>query len=932
MKAFSRFVVNNRLWIVIVFAVLLIASIVGMMFVEVNYNDSAYLPDDNSVSKGLDAMYGEFGEGGNATVMLSDTTIEKAVEFKKQMEALDGVAAVIWIDDIFLSDEIGVIKTAQKSAGVTEGQAVFFVMHMVEKLGTLSDTEKSLIEDVLSTGNIFGNIQALAPIMTKLSNGLTRTQEELFTDFLIALGNAANSGTNATLSGGFDIGMLDEFKPSLEMFYYKDAKRGEYALFQVAFVKSDYDTKTMDTIKQIDSIEGHKISIVGNAATTYNSIQMVSKETTISTIVAGVIIILILLLTTTSYLEPIAILLPIGVSVLLNMGTNWITPYLTGAGGVSYITQSVSAVLQLALTMDYCVTLLHRFKEEKKKGLKSNEAMVEALSASLKAISSASLTTVASFVALMFMQFKLGLDMGFVLMKGTVLSILCVIFLMPAIILYMEKLLDKTEHKTFNLSWKKFSKGLVKSRFYLPFIIIAIIIPSMFLQGQNFFVYGPEASMGGANSEIAQDKENMEIVFGKQNQLIMLLPIEYYESGVELDIAKDLEALVARDANKKIEAKLTVVQSISTLEAQGVGEMMPEKFKKQFLPNGEESDYTRLVMFLEADEEGEATTALVNEIKSVYEKHRALHPELQEGYVLGISSATMTIKEVVNADYDIISYVSLGLVALILLITFKSAVLPVILVIVIQGSVYVNMAVPYITGLIQGQAQPIVFIGYMLISSILLGATVDYAILLTDRYMEHRKTMGKHDAIRQALADSSRTLITSAGILTGAGASVQFVSTLPATKIIGAAIMRGGILAFLFVIVLLPQLLILLDKVIRYTTLGGKKNMISSHTILVAPEIEEASVIQRPRDNVPFWQRRKKYKDMTSVEREDAILENILETIDNPDFDPDYEDLDAFFQTHHGNITESTMHTVETVAQEESADDVMIKALESEEE
>ena len=204
------------------------------------------------------------------------------------------------------------------------------------------------------------------------------------------------------------------------------------------------------------------------------------------------------------------------------------------------------------------------------------------------------------------------------------------------------------------------------------------------------------------------------------------------------------------------------------------------------------------------------------------------------------------------------------------------------------------MAVPYITGLIQGEAQPIVFIGYMLISSILLGATIDYAILLTDRYMEHRKEMGKYDAIRQALADSSRTLITSAGILTGAGAAVQFVSTLPATKVIGAAIMRGGILAFLFVIILLPQLLILLDKVIRVTTLGGKKNMVSSKTILFAPEIEEASVIQQPKDTVPFWKRRKKYSEMTSTEREDAILENILESIDNPDFDPNYEDHHYF--------------------------------------
>ena len=877
MRAFSRFVVNNRLWIVIVFAVLLIASIVGMTFVEVNYNDSAYLPSDSPVYKGLNAMYGEFGEGGNATVMLSETDIEKAVEFKRYVESIDGVADVIWIDDIFLSDEIWIIKKAKETANISDGKAVFFVMHMVDKMSTLNETEMALI----SSGNFAD--PSLVSVLNKLSDGLSAGEKADFSKFMLGLGNAVTSPESpfANSGAGFDIGMLEDFKPSLEMFYHDIPKFGQYALFQVAFEKSDYATETMSAIDEIKDAEGYKVSIVGNAATTYNSIQMTSKETSVSTVVAAIIIILILLLTTTSYLEPLVILIPIGVSVIMNMGTNWITPYLTGAGGVSYITQSVSAVLQLALTMDYCVTLLHRFKEEKKKGLKSNEAMVEALSSSLKAISSASLTTVASFVALMFMQFKLGLDIGFVLMKGTILSILCVVFLMPAIILFMEKLLDKTEHKTFNLSWRKFSNGLVKSRFYVPFIIIAIIIPCIFLQSQNFFVYGPEASMGGTESEIAEDRDSMETVFGKQNQLVLLLPIEYYENGVELQITKELEGLDG----------IATVQSYSLFAEQGVQEMMPEKFIKQFMAKGEEdSNYTRVVMFLDAEEEGDATTVLVDEITAVVNAYHATYPELGEGYVLGTSSATLEIKEVVNSDYDIISYVSLGLVALILMLTFKSAILPVILVIVIQGSVYVNMAVPYITGLIQGEAQPIVFIGYMLISSILLGATVDYAILLTDRYMEHRREMGKYDAIRQALADSSRTLMTSAGILTGAGAAVQFVSTLPATKIIGAAIMRGGIIAFLFVIILLPQLLILLDKVIRVTTIGGKKRMISSRTILVAPEIEEASVIQQPKESVPIWKRRKKYVDMTSTEREDAILENILESIDNPDFDPNYED------------------------------------------
>ena len=872
MKGFARFIVNNKLWITLVFVLLLIGSVVGMFFVEVNYNDSSYLPKDSKVSRGLDAMYGEFGPGGNATVMLSDTTIEQATEFKAYMESIEGVASVIWIDDIFLSEEIGVIKNAQyDSSGekvISDGKAVKFIMHMVDKLSSFTEDEMAVISS--------GDMMALATeILPKLLDGIDDAESGEFMQFMMGLAPALSMA-----GSGFDIGALDDFGPQLEMFYSDAGKMGKYALFQVSFTGSDYADSTMKAIDTIKATENVTVSIVGNSATTYNSIQMVGQETTISMIVAGIIVILILLLTTTSYLEPILLLLPIGAAILMNMGTNWLVPMVTGADGISYITQGVSSVLQLALTMDYCISILHRFKEEKKKGLQSNEAMVEALTASFNPISSASLTTVASFVALMFMNFKLGVDMGFVLMKGTVLSILCVFFLMPALILYTEKLIAKTEHKTFNLSFKKFSKGLVKSRFYVPFIIIALIIPCIFLQAQNSFTYGPEASLGGEQTDLAVDKDKLEKIFGKQNQVILLLPIEYYNNGVELDITYDL---------MEIEG-VSQVQSMSVIDETGFGSMMPEKFKKQFLAKGDESNYSRVVIFLNADEEGDETTAIVNKLNEVADNYLAQYSDYGEGYVLGISSSTLEIKELVNADYDIITYVSIALVALIIALTFKSILIPIILVCVIQGSVYVNMAVPYITGLISGTEQPLVFIGYMLISSILLGATIDYAILLTDRYMEHRKTMNKYDAVRQALADSSRTLITSAGILVGAGAAVQFVSSLPATAVFGAAIFRGGILSFLFVMVLLPQLLILLDKAIMVTTWKGRKKMIDNKSVfLVAPEIEEASVmpyVPQPR------QRRKKYKDMSSMEREDAILENILESIDNPEFDPYEEEGD----------------------------------------
>ena len=871
MKGLARFIVNNKFWITIVFVALAVASAVGMVFVKVNYNDSSYLPKDSSISRGLDAMYGEFGPGGNATVMLSETTIEEATDFKKEIEAIDGVAGVIWVDDIFLG--IDVIANAQKNSQgekvIPDGKAVKFIMHMVDKLGGLSDAEL----DALSSGDI---ATLAGSVLPQLLDGIEEEDSNLFMQFMLGLAPALS------MADGFDISSLSSFTPQLEMFYSDAGKLGEYALFQVSFTGSDYADSTMSAIDQIKSKEGVTLTIVGNAATTYNSIKMVGQETTISMIIAGIIVILILLLTTTSYLEPILLLLPIGVAILFNMGTNWLVPMITGADGISYVTQGVASVLQLALTMDYCISILHRFKEEKKKGLQSNEAMVEALTASFNPISAASLTTIASFVALMFMNFKLGVDMGFVLMKGTVLSILCVFLLMPALILYTEKIIGKTEHKTFNLSFKKFSKGLVKSRFYLPFIIIALIIPCIFLQAQNSFTYGPEASLGGSQTELTKDKAKLEKIFGKQNQVVLLVPISYYNNGIELNLSNDL---------MEIEG-VSMVQSMSVIDNMvptGGGEAfkMPKKFTAQFIAKDQDPNYSRVVTFLDAEEEGEKTTQIVEELYAVANEYMEAYPDYGEVFVLGISSSTVEIKALVNSDYDIITYVSLALVVLIIAITFKSFIIPIILVCVIQGSVYVNMAVPYITGLITGSEQPLVFIGYMLISSILLGATIDYAILLTDRYMEHRRTMNKYDAVRQALADSARTLITSAGILVGAGAAVQFVSSLPATAVFGAAIFRGGIISFVFVLVLLPQLLILLDKVIMVTTWKGRKKMVDNRSVfLVAPEIEEASVIPY----VPHPSKRKKYKEMSSSEREDAILQNILDSIDNPDFDPDAEE------------------------------------------
>lgn len=875
MRKISTFIVKQRLWITIVFALCMVASAVGAFFVEVNYADTVYLPSDSSLKQGLDTMYAEFGEGGNATVMLSGADIEEMMAFKSDVESVNGVSSVIWLDDIFLSEELGFIRNAldKYNEGVedplTDGEAVKYLMHIIDRMEFLNDEQKQMIADMN-----FTNGESAMELLAVLQEGLSETEKGRFLIFMVALQSALP--TDGSMS--FDITMLEDFAPQLEMFYWNDAKRGGYALYQISFVESDYASATMTAIGAIRNLktpEGSEVRIIGNAATTYNSIQSVNSETGKSMIVAGIIVVIILLLTTTAYWEPVLLLLTIGAAILLNMGTNGIVGYITGVNGISYMTQGVSSVLQLALTMDYSIYLLHRFKQERRGGVSSEEAMVRALTASFSPVSASSLTTIASFVALMFMSYRLGLDMGLVLAKGVVLSIIAVFFLMPALILYTEKLIDKTEHKTFNMTFQKFSKGLVKSRFYVPFIILALVIPCVYFQAQNEFTYGPEASLGGEGSALYQDKLEIEEVFGKQNQAIVLMPIKYLDDGAyELNGKRVSTEYMLSMKLMEVDG-VSSVQSYSIIAETGFADMMPEKFLTQFIPATENPGYTRVVLFLDADEEGEATTALIDDINGVIAQYTA-----NDAWLLGQSSATLEIKKLVNFDYDIITYVSIGLVALILFVTYKSLLIPIILVLVIQGSIYINMAVPYF------MRDPLVFVGYMLVSSILLGATIDYAILLTSRYMEHRRTMNKYDAVQHALADSSRTLITSAGILTCAGASIQFVSSLPATQIIGGAVMRGGIASYVMVMVPLPQLLLLLDKAIKVTTWRGKQLMIDNRIVLDSPEIEEPSIGQvsaKPK-------KRKLYREMSSKEREDAIIANILNAIDDPDFNPEDED------------------------------------------
>lgn len=510
MEKIIRFIVEKKLPICIIFCVLIAASAACIPFVRVNYDDTSYLPKNSETKQALEYLYDQYGSGGNASIMFDDVDIEGALEYKERLEKIDGIKKVLWLDDVlagFLDDVVAQMN--EEGTAITKAEAIEYL------LGTIG---------VIKLDNRGVNYPRFIGVL------LTKFME-----------------------GGLSMGLMGEFKPQLEGFYRQDA-----AFMQIFFTEGDYADATYKAINEIRKM-GVSLYMTGNAAVNYNSRKMVSNETMISTIIASSVVLIILFLMTKSYWEPVIYLMTIGSAVIINMGTNIFM------GGISYMTQGVASVLQLALTMDYSIFLLNRYRREKKSGLDNNEAMISAIKHSLSPISASSLTTIASFVALMFMSYRLGLDIGLVLTKGVVISMLSVFMFMPALILYTDKLITKSAHKSFRFTFKKLSAGLVKSRYVLPFIIIAIMAPCAYFQSQNLFVYGNEATMGSEGSLIAADREAVEGIFGTQNQMLIILPDG--ANAKEYDISMKLLELEYMG--------ISSVQSLSLVREAGLEDVLP---------------------------------------------------------------------------------------------------------------------------------------------------------------------------------------------------------------------------------------------------------------------------------------------------------------------------------------------------------------------
>ena len=561
--------------------------------------------------------------------------------------------------------------------------------------------------------------------------------------------------------------------------WYKDGN----ALFSVTV-----DEKKQDSvIPAVREIIGEENCMSGTAVTSVLAPVNTSVEVQQIMFLAVPIIFLILILTTNSWFEPVLFMITIGVAILINRGTNLMF------GTVSFVTNAAGSVLQLAVSMDYSIFLLHRFSENREEGLPVEKAMIEAVKQSVGSILSSGLTTVTGFLALVLMRFKIGPDMGWVMSKAIVLSLVSVLCFLPALAISTYRLIDKTQHRTFVPKFDKFAGMVMKLR--IPALVLVILIlPVSFLgQMKNDFFYGGSQVYSTQATQMGRDMEAIDKMFGSSNPVVLMVP----KGDMEKEIAMNEEL-------KKLDCVTSVVSYVNS-----VGNAIPSSFlPSETVSRLYSAHYSRFVITMEAEEKDPDWYEKVNDIRNIGEKYYG-----DKSQYAGDLVSTEDLKTTITQDNAKVNFLAIAFVFCILLVNFKSLSLPVILTLVIESSIWINLGIPYFRG------QTLFYIGYLIISTVQLGATIDYAILFSDRYMDFRKTLPKKEAAFMTLRTCTISILTSAAVLTLAGVILGKVSTNGVLSQLGILIGRGAALSFVLVIFVLPTLLILFDGVIRRTTL-----------------------------------------------------------------------------------------------------------------
>lgn len=560
--------------------------------------------------------------------------------------------------------------------------------------------------------------------------------------------------------------------------YYKDNN----ALFTITVDEND----RVNTVDRIREIIGEDNAMSGDAVSTAIATTGTVNEITMLTVLAIIAVLVILFITTTSWIEPFVVMAGLGVAIMINNGTNLIF------GEISFVTNAAGAVLQLAVSLDYSVFLLHRYEECLRINPDRKESMVDALCKSTTSILSSGLTTVIGFLALIFMRFGIGPDLGMALAKGVAISLITVFVFMPALILIVYPLILKSHHKSFLPSFRGFGK--VVNKVMIPMVLVFIIvgIPSYFASNSNSYFYG-SSQIYGTDTQLGKDTEAIETVFGKRDTYVVMVPNGDVESEQKLS-----------DSLHKIPQVKSILSYVDTVGAEIPKEYLDEATLSQLVSD----DYNRFVLTVDADYEGEKTFELVKKIREVVNEYYS-----DAYYLAGEGVSTYDLMDTITADTLKVNLISIGAVFVVLLFSIKSISLPVILVFAIEAAIWINMGIPYFSD------STVHYIAYLIVSSVQLGATVDYAILLTDRYIEYRDVMSKKKAIIETISSVTSSILTSGMVLSIVGFLLYFISTHGILSQLGLFIGRGTLLSMTSVFFVLPGLLYVFDRIIQHTTL-----------------------------------------------------------------------------------------------------------------
>ena len=724
----------------------------------------------------------------------------------------------------------------------------------------------ALIFSIVATGwvKVENDITTYLPEDTETRQGLT-----VMNDNFVTYGTARVMVSNVTYETAenicSDLESIDgvtsvDFDDTTD--HYKSAS----ALFSVTFdgtTTDDISVHALHTIR--DMLAGYDTYI--DTEVGVDTSADLQSEMSVILVLAAIVIVLVLTLTSRSYAEVPVLIMTFGAAALLNMGTNFL------CGTISFISNSVTVILQLALAIDYAIILCHRFSDEHETK-DTREACIAALSKAIPEISSSSLTTISGLGALAFMHFGIGRDMATVLIKAILFSLLSVFTLMPGLLMLFSKKIDATRHKNLIPKITFLGKFDVATRFIVPPIFAVVVVVTAVLANKCPYCYSYTDLVTAKRSESQIAHQKIKNTFGVNNMVAVIVPTGDYDSerqllkdldscaevkstqglanidamdgykladaltprqmselaGLDYEVAEALYAAYAVDQNEygKLisglgDYKVPLFDMFMFLQREmkdgnitldgDIQETLDDLFEQLNKAQLQlQSDkYSRLVVYLNLPEESDETMDFLDTMHVMIAKYYS-----SDTYIVGNSTNVKDLSSSFGEDNMLISVLSALFVVIILLFTFKSAGLPVLLIVVIQGSIWINFSVPTI------QHESLYFLGYLIVNSIQMGANIDYAIVISSHYSDLKKEMRPKEAIIAALNEAFPTIFTSGTILAVAGALIGVMTTNPVIAAIGTCLGRGTVISIVLVMAVLPQILLIGDTIVERTSFDVK--------------------------------------------------------------------------------------------------------------